>query len=99
MCVLKKCIPAELAYSCQFWTEHVRHAHFNSALADEIQAFFNHERLLFWFEVLSLLKVINTCASALSSVIQLVMVCRMTFHIEITFSPVPVSHRVQGHFR
>jgi len=96
---IKKCIPAELAYSCQFWTEHVRHAQFTSALGDEIQAFFNHERLLFWFEVLSLLKVMNTCAGSLSSVIQWVMVCRMTSCLEITFSPVPASHRVQGHLR
>jgi len=96
---IKKCIPAELAYSCQFWTEHVQHAQFNSALAEEIQAFFNHKRLLFWFEVLSLLKVMNTCAGSLSSVIQCVMVCRMTSCLEITFSPVPVSHRVQGHLR
>ena len=76
---VKKCIPAELAYSCRFWTDHVREAQFNSALAEVVQAFFNHENLLFWFEVLSLLNVMNTCARLLSSVIQWVMVCRMTF--------------------
>jgi len=96
---VKKCIRAELGYSCRFWTDHVRQAQFNSALAEEVQAFFNHERLLFWFEVLGLLNVMNTCAGSLSSVIQWVMVCRMTSYFEITFSPVPASHRVPGHLR
>ena len=82
------CIPAGLGYSCRFWTDHVRQAPFNLVLAEEVQAFFNHKVLLFWFEALSLLKVMNTCAGSLSSVIQWVMVCRMTFCIKITFSPV-----------
>jgi len=96
---IKKCILAELAYSCRFWTDHVRDASFNSALAAGVQAFFNHKILLFWFEALSLLSVMNTCASSLSSVIQWVMVCRMTFCMKIIFSPAPASHRVQGHLR
>ena len=78
---IQKCIPADLAYSCQFWTEHVRQAPFNSALAAEVHAFFHHERLLFWFEALSLLKLVNTCAALLSSLIQWVMVGRMICHI------------------
>ena len=94
---IKKRIPAELAYSCRFWTDHVREAPFSSTLAADIQAFFNNKRLLFWFEVLSLFRLMNTCAGSLSSVIQWVMVCRMTFHVEIVFSPVPASHRIQGH--
>ena len=76
---VKKCIPAEMAYSCRFWTDHVRDTSFNSALAEEVRVFFNHERLLFWFETLSLLNVVNTCAGSLSSIIQWVTVCRMTF--------------------
>jgi hypothetical protein len=66
---IKKRIPAELVYSCRFWTDHVREAPFNPALAAEVQAFFNDKILLFWFEVLSLLNVMNTCAGSLSSVI------------------------------
>ena len=96
---IKKCIPAELAYSCRFWTVHVQNAPFNSPLAEEVQAFFNHKILLFWFEVLSLLDHMNTCAGSLSSVIQWVMVCRMMFRMETIFSTVPASHRVQGHLR
>ena len=74
---IKECIPPELAYSCRFWMEHVRQAPFNPPLAAEVRAFVNNERLLFWFEVLSLLKLINTCAGSLSSLIQWAMVCRM----------------------
>ena len=76
---VKNCIPPELAYSCRFWTDHVRQAPFDSALAVEVGALFNSERLLFWFEVLSLLKLVNTCAGSLSSVIRWVMVCRKIF--------------------
>ena len=96
---IKKCLPVDLAYSCRFWTDHVRVSPLNSALAVEVQAFFNNKALLFWFEVLSLMKLINTCAGSLSSVIQWVMVCRMMFRIEMIFSHVPASHRVQGHLR
>ena len=82
---INNCIPPELTYSYRFWTEHVRQVPFNSALAVEVRAFFNHERLLFWFEALSLLNVVNTCAGSLSSIVQWVMVCRMTLGIEIVF--------------
>ena len=78
---VKKCIPPELAYSCRFWTEHVRDGPFNSALAVEVRAFLDNEGFLFWFEALSLLKLVNTCAGLLSFLIQWVMVCRMTFRI------------------
>ena len=74
---IKKYISLELSYACRFWTEHLQHAHFDLALAEIIQAFFNHEQLLFWLEVLSLLKRINTCANRLSSVIEWAMVCEI----------------------
>ena len=74
---VKKYISIELSYACRFWTDHLQHAQFDLALAEAIQAFFNHEQLLFWLEVLSLLKKINTCASGLSSVIEWAMVCEI----------------------
>ena len=40
-----------------------------SPLAEEIRDLFNNERLLFWFEVLSLEKKIKICPSLLSFVI------------------------------
>ena len=97
---VKECIPPELAYSCQYWTEHVRQAPFNSPLAAEVRAFFNNERLLFWFEVLSLLKLINTCAGSMSSLIEWTEVCRMNdFLDKIHILTRAASCRVQGHFR
>ena len=74
---IKKCISPELSYSCRFWTDHLQHAQFHLTLAQAIHAFFNHEQLLFWLEVLSLLKKINSCASGLSSVIQWAIVCEV----------------------
>ena len=74
---IKKYISPELSYSCRFWTVHLQHAKFDLTLAKAIQAFFNDEQLLFWLEVLSLLKRINSCASGLSSVIQWAMVCEV----------------------
>jgi len=81
---IKNRITPELAYSCQHWTEHVRQAPANSTLAAEVQASFNNERFLFWVESLSLLKLVNTCAGSLSSLIQWAVVCSLNdLHIEI----------------
>ena len=80
---IQKCIPLELAYSCRFWTDHIRQVPFNLVLAAEVRAFFMNEKFLFWFEVLSLLKLVNTCAGSLSSHIQWVMVCRVTFSLRL----------------
>ena len=74
---VKKSISLELSYCCRFWTDHLRRSQFDVALADVIREFFSHERLLFWLEVLSLLKTINTCAGSMTLVIQWVMVCAM----------------------
>ena len=75
---VKKYISPELSYSCRFWTDHLRLTQFNLPLAEAVRGFFNDEWLLFWLEVLSLLKTINSCASWLSNVLQWVAVCVMT---------------------
>jgi len=71
---VKESISPELSYCCRFWGHHLRKAPFNSNLADAIRAFFNHERLLFWFEALSLLKAMRTATPSVLSVIQWVPV-------------------------
>jgi hypothetical protein len=76
---VKKYISPELSYSCRFWTDHLRLTKFNLPLAEAVRGFFNDEWLLFWIEVLSLLKTINTCASWLSIVLQWVAVCKRLF--------------------
>ena len=75
---INKNIPPELSYSCRFWTNHLQRTPFNMWLAEEVRAFFRHERLLFWFEVLSLQKKISICFSCLSSVLHWTMVCTPT---------------------
>ena len=70
-----KYIPPELSYSCRFWTDHLRLTQFNLPLAEAVRGFFNDKCLLFWLEVLSLLRTINTCASWLSNVLQWLAVC------------------------
>ena len=80
---VKKYISPELSYSCRFWTYHLRLTQFNLPLAEAVRGFFNDECLLFWLEVLSLLKTVNTCASWLSNVLQWVMVCTIALLFDI----------------
>ncbi|OAX39070.1 WD40 repeat-like protein [Rhizopogon vinicolor AM-OR11-026] len=71
---VKKSISAELSYSCRYWGTHVRATPFNPALAEEIVAFFDGERLLFWLEALALMKCIGGSIASLSSVADWLMV-------------------------
>ena len=80
---IKKHISPELSYSCRFWTDHLRQAQFNLPLSHAVRGFFDDEWLLFWIEVLSLLKTINTCASWLSNVLQWVAVCPVALFFNI----------------
>jgi hypothetical protein len=64
---VKKYIPAELSYSCRFWGAHVRAAPLRK-LVEEVEAFFDTERLLFWMEALALMKGLGGAAATLSSV-------------------------------
>lgn len=65
---MKKSISAELSYSCRFWGTHVQAASFKQALAEEVEAFFSGERLLFWLEALALMKSLDSSAGCLSSI-------------------------------
>ena len=71
--LIKKYISAELAYSCQYWTAHVCKAPFNEPLVEAVGRLLDGVELLFWFEVLSLLAAIHTCASSLSFLIRWLM--------------------------
>src|SRR6267154_2451303 len=55
---VKRCIPPHLSYSCRFWAAHIRAMDFDTKLAKEIRSFFDHERVLFWLEVLGLLNAL-----------------------------------------
>jgi hypothetical protein len=75
---VKKFIPAELSYSCRFWGAHVRAVPFDSSLAEEIKAFLDKEHLLFWLEVLSLLKGLSSSVGILSYIVDWFKVCCST---------------------
>ncbi|KAG6327235.1 hypothetical protein ID866_11853 [Astraeus odoratus] len=51
-------IPPHLGYACRFWIAHIEGIKFHYGLGKEVEAFFK-ERVLFWMEVLSLLKTMN----------------------------------------
>ena len=82
---IERAIPTHLSYSCQFWAEHlgdlidVEHDH--HALLKEIENFL-HMHLLYWLEVLSLIKEVSMASMALRSAAQWTQVSIMC-HIVI----------------
>ena len=65
---VKAKIPAHLSYSCLFWAKHLEATKFDPDLAWHVKGILGNKRILFWFEVLSLLGVLGNAAPALSSV-------------------------------
>ena len=64
---VKAKIPPHFSYSCQFWVKHLQATNFDPALAEHVKDIVGNERILFWFETLSLLGVLGNAAAALSS--------------------------------
>ncbi|KAG6328907.1 hypothetical protein ID866_10182 [Astraeus odoratus] len=62
---VRDCIPPHLAYACQYWAYHVKETMFNHILVEELRAVFQTEYILFWMEVLSLLKSVDTVYSSM----------------------------------
>ncbi|KAG6331581.1 hypothetical protein ID866_7506 [Astraeus odoratus] len=60
-------ISPHLSYSCRFWGIHLHEAEFDGALAMEVKVFFNCPRVLFWLEVLSLIKALESAVPALKA--------------------------------
>jgi len=65
---VKESISPELSYSCRLWGAHLKATAFESSLAEEVQRFFDGERLLFWLEALALMKVLGGSTATLSCV-------------------------------
>ncbi|KAG2078675.1 hypothetical protein BDR04DRAFT_1064436 [Suillus decipiens] len=61
-------ISTELSYSCRFWGTHLQAASFERTLAQEVEALFSGERLLFWLEALALMKSLSSSRESLSSI-------------------------------
>ncbi|KAG6329519.1 hypothetical protein ID866_9569 [Astraeus odoratus] len=71
---IKKNIPSHLSHACQFWVGHVQEIKFQSDLGKEVEAFFE-EKLLFWMEALSLLRVLSIAAASLAGIAKWMDVC------------------------
>ena len=71
---VQKYIPAHLSYACRFWVVHVQKAEFMGYLAQEVELLLK-DKLLFWIEALSLLKVLNGVPSHLASIASWLEVC------------------------
>jgi len=65
---MKESISAELSYSCRFWGTHISAMSVEQPLVEEVKEFFDDERLLFWLEVVSLLKVVGGAVATLSCI-------------------------------
>jgi hypothetical protein len=61
---IEKSISPRLSYSCNFWAEHLRATTFNVELRNAVGEFLR-TRLLYWLEVLSLVKTIKVASQAL----------------------------------
>ncbi|KAF8547698.1 hypothetical protein OG21DRAFT_1424309 [Imleria badia] len=64
---VNKAIPPHLAYSCQYWMDHLQHAECNPALLDEVTVFFK-DFFPYWLEAISLLSLFSPVSSILSAV-------------------------------
>ena len=64
---VKAKIPPHLSYSCLFWAKHLQATKFDPELAGHVKDILGNERILFWFEILSLLGVLGNGVHALSS--------------------------------
>jgi len=69
-----KYIPAHLSYACRLWAVHVQDVQFGRNLAQEIELLLK-DKLLFWIEALSLLKVLNVVPAHLATIALWLEVC------------------------
>ncbi|KAF9056016.1 WD40-repeat-containing domain protein [Panaeolus papilionaceus] len=61
-------VTTPVLYACKFWANHLESCHYDQELFEEVQQLL-YEKLLFWFEVLSVTNEIYSAADALNSVI------------------------------
>jgi WD40 repeat protein len=64
---IERTISTQLSYSCRFWADHLQAMAFEADILDEIKEFM-HKRLLYWLEVLSLIKAVDIAPRALSAI-------------------------------
>ena len=65
---VKAKITPHLSYSCLYWANHLQATKFDPELAVHVKDILGNERILFWFEILSLLGVLGNSVHAFSGV-------------------------------
>ena len=73
---VKAKIPSHLSYSCRFWVKHLHATKFDPDLAEHVRDLLGSEKMLFWFEAMSLLGVLGNAAPALSYAVGWLQVSR-----------------------
>jgi len=71
---VERSISSQLSYSCRFWGSHVCATSIEPSLAEQVRAFLDGERLLFWLEAVSLLKTVSGSVVTLECVAKWLMV-------------------------
>ena len=66
---IQKEIPPHLSYGCRFWADHLGVTAYDTDILNEVKDFL-HYRLLYWLEVLSLIKKVNMASGMLLSVVR-----------------------------
>jgi hypothetical protein len=65
---IHKCIPNHLSYACRFWAEHLQRTDFQPDVLACLDKFLRRQ-LLYWLEVLSVIKAVHIASPALSSIV------------------------------
>ncbi|KAG6331908.1 hypothetical protein ID866_7178 [Astraeus odoratus] len=59
---VEQSISPHLSYACHYWAHHVKETLFSDMLVEELKTVFQTEYILFWMEVLSIFKSLDTGA-------------------------------------
>jgi hypothetical protein len=65
---IEKTILPHLSYGSRFWADHLGATAYDTDILSEVRDFLDH-RLLYWLEVLSLIKKVNMASGMLLSVL------------------------------
>jgi hypothetical protein len=92
---IQRSIPTYLSYSCRFWANHLGDSmegeHEHSEMLKETEDFL-HNRLLYWLEVLSLIKEVSRAPAALLTISRWISVSVLRFkRLNRCFNDIPGS--------
>jgi hypothetical protein len=66
---IEKSILPHLSYGCRFWADHLGATAYDTGILKEVKDFLYY-RILYWLEVLSLIKKVNMASGMLLSVLR-----------------------------